>query len=90
MQISIPSIIILDIGTHCNRPIDVLKIALAPQSINADLDAIVDSLDEILFGSEVAFGGLNGGVAEQQLNLLQIPAGFATQFRAGAAQIVGR
>jgi hypothetical protein len=36
--------------------------------IDAKLHPIVDGLDEILFGAEVAFGGLDGGVAEQLLN----------------------
>jgi hypothetical protein len=47
--------------------------------LEPDLDPIVDGLDEILFSAEVAFGGLNACVAEQQLDLLQFPAGFQTQ-----------
>ncbi len=59
-------------------------------SLYPDLDAIVDGLNEVLLGAEVAFGGLDRGMAEQQLNLLEIAAGFAAEFGAGAAQIVRR
>ena len=30
---------------------------------DADFDAVIDGLDEVLFGAEVAFGGLDGGVS---------------------------
>ena len=50
--------------------------------MNERIETQALSLDEILFGAEIAFGGLDGGVAEQQLNLLQFPAGFSTQLRA--------
>lgn len=36
-----------------------------------------------------AFGGLEGGVAEQEADLFEVAAGFATEFGAGAAQVVG-
>ncbi len=52
--------------------------------------AIVDSLNKVLFGADVAFRGLDGGVAEQQLHLLQIASCFATELGASAAQIVRR
>jgi len=59
-------------------------------SLYPDLDAIVDGLNEVLLGAEVAFGGLDRSVAEQQLNLLQIPSRFATELGASAPQIVRR
>ena len=59
-------------------------------ALHANLDAIVDGLDEILFGAEVPFGGLDGGVTEQQLDLLQIPARLPAQFRTRSPQIVRR
>ncbi len=34
-----------------------------------DLNPVIDGLDEVLFGAEVAFGGLDGGMPQQQLNL---------------------
>jgi hypothetical protein len=40
--------------------------------------------------AEVAFGGLDRRVAEQQLDLLEVAAGLAAELGAGAAQVVGR
>jgi len=57
-------------------------------SFHSDFHPIVDSLDQILFGSEVPLGGLDGGMAEQQLNLLEFPTRFAAELRAGAPQIM--
>lgn len=59
-------------------------------SLNPDFDSVVDGLNEILLGAEIAFGGLDGGVAEEQLNLLQFPARLAAQLGTGSAQIMGR
>jgi hypothetical protein len=38
---------------------------------------------------EIAFGRLYRGVAEQEFDLLQIPAILPEEFRAGAAEVVG-
>jgi hypothetical protein len=43
----------------------------------------------ILLRPQVALGGLDGGVAEQELDLLQIAAVLAAEFCAGTAQVVG-
>ncbi len=45
--------------------------------LDANSHSVVDGMDEILLGAEVAFGGLDGGMAEQQLDLFQFPARFA-------------
>jgi len=50
---------------------------------------VVDGDGYLLLGAKVAFGGLDGGVAEQELDLFEVSAVFAAEFRAGAAQIVG-
>ena len=55
--------------------------------LDAYLHPVIDGLDEILFGAEVAFGSLDGGVAEQQLDLLQFPARLAAQFGAGSPEM---
>ena len=44
---------------------------------------------DILFGAQIAFGGLDRGVAEQELDLLQIPAVLAAELGAGATEVVG-
>ncbi|MCU1295234.1 MAG: hypothetical protein JWP08_4084 [Bryobacterales bacterium] len=34
-------------------------------SLDADFDSVIDGLDEVLLGAEVAFGGLDGGVPQE-------------------------
>jgi hypothetical protein len=43
----------------------------------------------ILIGAQIPLGGLDGGVTEQEFDLLQIPAILAAQFGAGTAQVMG-
>ena len=56
--------------------------------IGLDWKMIVDCLRQVLLCAEVAFRGLNGGVAEQKLDLLQVAAGQTAKLGAGAAEIV--
>ena len=42
----------------------------------------------LLFRVQIQLDGLDGGVTEQQLDLFEIAAGLAAEFRAGAAQVV--
>ncbi len=44
---------------------------------------------DILLGAQIAFGGLDRGVPEQEFDLLQIPAVLPAELGAGAAQVVG-
>jgi len=48
-----------------------------------DADPIVNRVSKAPLTAEVVFGGLEGDVAEQKLNLVQFASGFATQ--AGAS-----
>ena len=43
----------------------------------------------ILIGTQIPLGGLDRRVPQQEFDLLQIPAALPTQFRAGAAEVVG-
>src|SRR5260370_23863964 len=43
----------------------------------------------ILLRPQIALGGLNGRVAEQELDLLQIPTVLAAELGAGAPEVVG-
>ncbi len=51
---------------------------------------IVYRLVEVLLRAEVAFGGLDGSVAEQELDLLEFASDAAAELGAGPAQIVRR
>ena len=51
-----------------------------------EVKKIVDRVSEILFAAEIAFRRLNGCVAQQELNLLQLTtAGRGTASRRSAA-----
>jgi hypothetical protein len=56
--------------------------------ICSEVEKIVHWMPEILFAAEIAFGGLDRCVPEQELNLLQLTAAVVTQFRAGPPQVV--
>ena len=43
---------------------------------------------DLLLGAEVAFRGLDRGVAEQELDLFDISAILAAEFRASTAEVV--
>ena len=50
--------------------------------------AVVGGVGQVLPGAQVALGGLDAGVAEQQLDLLQFPAPAAAELGAGSPEIV--
>ncbi|MDX6461747.1 MAG: hypothetical protein QOE55_5444 [Acidobacteriaceae bacterium] len=43
---------------------------------------------DILFGAKITLGGLDGGVSQEELDLLEIPAILPAQLGAGTAQVV--
>jgi hypothetical protein len=51
-------------------------------------DVVVDRKRDLLLGAKITFGGLDGGMAEQEFDLLEVATTLATQFRLGTAQIV--
>jgi len=56
--------------------------AFRARSLDADFDAIVDGLHQILFGSQIPLRCLNRRMSQEQLNLLEIASRFAAQLRA--------
>ncbi len=64
-----------------NRSIASAQLLQSQIIIHRDLD--------VLLGAEIALGGLDRGVAEQELDLLQVPAVLPAELGAGAAQVVG-
>src|SRR5215472_2490020 len=63
--------------------------ALARLSSKVQPQPIIHRFPQILPRSQIALGGLDGRVAQQELNLLQVPAGGATELGAGPPEIVG-
>ena len=53
-----------------------------------DSQSVVYGNPELLLASEVAFGCLDGDVAEQELDLIQFTAGEMAETGAGAPQVV--
>ena len=53
-----------------------------------EADLVVDRISESLLAAQVAFRRLNAHVAQQELNLLRLPASLMTEAGASASQIV--
>ena len=53
-------------------------------SIRGEPEPVVGGIGEVLPDAQIAFRSLKGGVAEEQLDLLQIPAGTTAQLDTGA------
>jgi hypothetical protein len=47
-------------------------------------------MDKILTRAQIPFGGLEGRMAQQKLDLIKLAAGGAAQLRARAVKVVGR
>jgi len=58
-----------------------------PHYVCSKVEKIVHGTLKILLASKIAFGGLDGCVPEQKLNLLQLTAAVVTQLGA-ASQIM--
>jgi hypothetical protein len=54
-----------------------------------DFDGIVDGVSEPLLASQVSLRRLNADVPQQELNLLQLAAGFMAQTSASATKVMG-
>src|SRR6516162_9202779 len=69
--------------TRCSLPI-CHRISSLVQS-----QVVIHRLLQILPRSQVALGSLDGCVAQQELNLLEVPTGFAAELGAGPPHIMG-
>lgn len=58
--------------------------------VRFDSQSIVHCRPELLFASQIAFGGLNRNVPQQKLDLVQFPTREVTQSGACAPEVVGR
>lgn len=63
---------------------------MRPLRLRFDADFVVHSESELLLAAEVMFRRLDGDVAEEKLDLVELAAGQVTETRTGASQIVGR
>jgi len=80
-----------------HRPVlsyPLVKIELWPKSNEASTyqlqsQVVVHRDLNILFGAQITFGGLDGRVPKQELDLFQIPSTLPAKLRAGAAQVMG-
>jgi hypothetical protein len=61
----------------------LIVLALPPAQPNP----VIGCIGEVLSGAQVPFGGGDGGVAEQDLDLFEFAAGGAAEFGAGAADL---
>ena len=56
----------------------------------SEVEKIVHGMAEILLAAEITFRGLNRGVPQQELNLLQLSSAVVTQLRTGPPEIMRR
>jgi len=56
---------------------------------HSQLDRVVGGVNQILLGTQVAFGRLNRRMPQQQLDLFKLAARGPTQLRARVTQVVG-
>ncbi len=57
-------------------------------SLSSQTPSTIDGNGDLLLGSEIALGGLDRGVPQQELDLLKVSARLAAELRAGAAEVV--
>jgi hypothetical protein len=78
----------------CDAQYPLVKIELWPNSneestYQLQSEVVVYGDLNVLLRPQIPFGRLDGGMAEQEFDLLQIPAVLPAEFGAGAAQVVG-
>ena len=56
--------------------------------VRAEIEQVVYRMAQILFATEIAFRCLDGGMAQQELYLLQLATATVAQFRTGSPQIM--
>jgi hypothetical protein len=62
--------------------------SLLLSDVRLNADPVVDCVLKALPTAEVFLGGLNRDVAEQELDLVQIPSGITTQASAGPTEVM--
>jgi len=57
-------------------------------SFRSEVKKVVHRMSEILFAAQIAFRGLDRGMPQQELNLLQLATATVAQLRAGSPQVM--
>jgi len=81
--------IIWGIGLHRTlgiQPKPSLPCGCSPVGFNAD--SVIDRVSKTLLTAKIPLGRLDGDVAQQKLDLVQVPSGIAAQPRAGPTEVV--
>ena len=76
--------VIWGIGLHRTleiQPKPSLRCRCSPVGFNAD--SVIDRISKTLLTAKIPLGRLDGDVAQQKLDLVQVPSGIAAQTRAG-------
>ena len=66
-------------GFHCDR----FTIVYMRPAVRSEVEKVIYRMSEILFAAEIAFRRLDGCMAQQELNLLQLATAVMTQLRTG-------
>ncbi len=67
---------------------DRFRLHLLRLHVRSEVNKIVDRMSEILFAAEIAFRRLDGGMTQQELNLLKLATARVAQLRTGSPQVV--
>src|ERR1019366_7092071 len=73
-------------GFHGDR----FTIVFMRPPVRSEVKKVVYRMSEILFAAEIAFRRLDGRMAQQELNLLQLAAARVAQLRTGSSQVMRR
>ncbi len=57
-------------------------------AVGLDADQVVDRVSKTLLTAKIPLGRLDGHVAQQELNLVQFPAGIAAQAGTSPSEVV--
>jgi hypothetical protein len=71
-------------GFHWGR----VTIVFMRPPVRSEVKKVVYRMSEILFAAEIAFRRLNGCMAQQELNLLQLATARVAQLRTGSPQVM--
>ena len=69
-------------------PLDVSSPTHVDSAVGLDADQVVNSVSKALFTAKILLSRLDGHVAQQELNLVQLPSGIAAQAGTSPSKVV--